>query len=782
MTTDPQGNVGYDTAAECDAAVAAGTAKFYQPFTTKPPLKRDGEVEVKTMQLLDLVKADQAAARLGFDPAGYTRGACDIGVGHSGGRDGVSRELIGKFVPYSPTMSVNVYFDQQSSIVRASMKQCDNHFGGVLPRPVGSTAPGAAAPLSECFATVLTPAKFETRTEQVVKVPATKRVEVIPATFKAVTEQVLVSPEFKRQIPVPATYKTVTDEVVVKPASVRDEPVAATYKTVSERVLVKPASVRVEVVPATYKTVTEQVLVTPERKTLTVVPAVYGDVDETVIERPATTRVEVAPATFKTETEQVLVKGESLRYEPIALPMRKVTEDLLRTQASARLEAAQAKYRTVTESVVVKEASKRLVEVPAVFETVTERVKVADATKEWKRGRAWIGQALDVRPMRGFTQGKDGLVDGSRVDTQWKAADNTSLDDDVMCLVEIPARYENISRQVLKTPATTREVVVSAVYANVTRQVLDREASSKEIPIPATFQKVTRQEIDIDRLNALGYKFDDQGDIVATPNGERVLRAAALTGSADAAKTAGAQSGEEGYVRESKVPAVYRSISRQVVDKPASVRTIEVPAVTKTVSKRMVVTPARTDEQVIPAVFRTATREVVATPASTREVPVPEVFTTVERQVVDTPASTRSVPVPAVKEGVKRTVVDTPASFREVLVPAVYKAQTRQVIDQPARTREIDVPAQFETLSYQFKLTEASTQRRSILCETNATPVKIKEIQEALRQAGFNPGGADGVIRAQTMNAVNQYQRAKGLPVDGFLNLETVKSLGVSPN
>ena len=32
------------------------------------------------------------------------------------------------------------------------------------------------------------------------------------------------------------------------------------------------------------------------------------------------------------------------------------------------------------------------------------------------------------------------------------------------------------------------------------------------------------------------------------------------------------------------------------------------------------------------------------------------------------------------------------------------------------------------------------------------------------------------------MSAVNADQRAKGLPVDAHLNLETVKSLGVSPN
>jgi hypothetical protein len=34
------------------------------------------------------------------------------------------------------------------------------------------------------------------------------------------------------------------------------------------------------------------------------------------------------------------------------------------------------------------------------------------------------------------------------------------------------------------------------------------------------------------------------------------------------------------------------------------------------------------------------------------------------------------------------------------------------------------------------------------------------------------------------MGAVNRYQQAKNLPVDGlgYLNIETVKALGVSPN
>lgn len=247
MVKDQHGNVGYDTAAECDAAVASGAAKFYQPFTEHPPLQRAGEASVKAMKLSELVAAQEAASGLGYNAADYSKGACDIGVGRSNGRDGVSRKLIGKYVPLAPAMAVNVYFDQQNKPVRATMLQCDNNFSGSLPRPVGQKL--AAAPLTECYANVLTPAKFETRTEQVVKVPASKRMEVVPATFKTVSEQVLVQPEIKRQFPVAATYKTVSEEVVVKPASFRDEPVAPTYKTVTEQIVVKPASTHIEVIP-----------------------------------------------------------------------------------------------------------------------------------------------------------------------------------------------------------------------------------------------------------------------------------------------------------------------------------------------------------------------------------------------------------------------------------------------------------------------------------------------------------------------------------------------------
>jgi Putative peptidoglycan binding domain len=87
-------------------------------------------------------------------------------------------------------------------------------------------------------------------------------------------------------------------------------------------------------------------------------------------------------------------------------------------------------------------------------------------------------------------------------------------------------------------------------------------------------------------------------------------------------------------------------------------------------------------------------------------------------------------------------------------------------------------PVRFETRTEQaVKVADASSQWRQILCEVNATPAKIREIQAALKAAGYNPALVDGVVRPATMHAVNQYQAAQGLPVDSYMNLATVTSL-----
>lgn len=141
---------------------------------------------------------------------------------------------------------------------------------------------------------------------------------------------------------------------------------------------------------------------------------------------------------------------------------------------------------------------------------MTEQVLVVGKSSEWKRVKAWLSQTTMVRPVKGFLNDKGEVTAAAAAGAGAGAGGNAKLsaetaeslkakggakttalvaanvngDDDVMCLVEIPARFETVSKSVLKTAATTREVDVPAEFATVTRQVVDTAAS---------FQRLIRQ-------------------------------------------------------------------------------------------------------------------------------------------------------------------------------------------------------------------------------------------------------------------------------------------------
>lgn len=129
---DADGNVGYATAQECDAAVQNGTAQFYRPSTRMAPKRRAGEATVTGSTLKDL-------------GAEYNLGACDQGAPHAMGRGGVSKALQGRWIPYSASMPINAYKAKDGKIVRVTMRDCDNNFSGAFPRAVPAPAPKVVA-------------------------------------------------------------------------------------------------------------------------------------------------------------------------------------------------------------------------------------------------------------------------------------------------------------------------------------------------------------------------------------------------------------------------------------------------------------------------------------------------------------------------------------------------------------------------------------------------------------------------------------------------------------
>ncbi len=258
---------------------------------------------------------------------------------------------------------------------------------------------------------------------------------------------------------------------------------------------------------------------------------------------------------------------------------------------------------------------------------------------------------------------------------------------------------------------------------------------------------------------------------------------------------------EEASERIEIIPAKFTTSKKRVLVKEATEKLVTVPATFKTVKERVLVKPAAKKILEVKAVYETLTERVMDKPAHTTWrkgtgpiqkidettgeimclVEVPATFKTIKKRVLKTPGTTRIQEVPAVYDTIEKSVIATPPTTRKVAVPAVYKTITVTEEATPAKERRIKIPAKYATVTKRKLVKDGMMDWREILCDTNMTRDRITSIQRALKSAGHNPGEIDGVIGADTMRAVNAFQRQKGLPVDRYLNIATVNALGVKP-
>jgi len=248
------------------------------------------------------------------------------------------------------------------------------------------------------------------------------------------------------------------------------------------------------------------------------------------------------------------------------------------------------------------------------------------------------------------------------------------------------------------------------------------------------------------------------------------------------------------------IPAKYQTGSKRIVVEESSTKLVTVPATYKTVTERVMVRPATSRIQTVAAVYETQSERVIdkaahtiwkkgAGPiqrldASTGEimclVEVPATYKTITKRVIKTPASTRTVESPAEYKTVTRRVVDREAYTKEVTIPAKYSTVKVTELVTPAQERRIAIPAKYQTVQKRELVVDGEMAWREILCDTNTTPGKVREIQGALKAAGYNPGSVDGQLGPSTVSAVSAYQKSKGLSGGGVLTAKTVKALGIS--
>ena len=249
------------------------------------------------------------------------------------------------------------------------------------------------------------------------------------------------------------------------------------------------------------------------------------------------------------------------------------------------------------------------------------------------------------------------------------------------------------------------------------------------------------------------------------------------------------------------VPARYEKVKEPVIVKPATKEYRTIPAQYDTVTERVLVRPAYVRTDTIPAMYDiieekqlvkgayktwkkgTMTNIQRVDPQSGDImclVDVPAEYKTVTRRELRVKEQTTSTQVPAEYVDVKKTVLKTPERVEEVDIPAVSEMREYDKLVEPAKQVKVPVDAQYADVPMQQLAQPGCYAWRQILCDNNMTQATITKLQLALQKAGYYQGQPTGKFDDATMAAVNGYERANNLPIDGYLNIETAKSLGIA--
>lgn len=195
------------------------------------------------------------------------------------------------------------------------------------------TPPNAKA--GECYAKLLTPAQYETNTEEKLLTSTVKKLKVTEPIYEMVEYSILEKAESFKYVLIPATYKCVENRVMVEPEKTTYQVIPATFKEIEETIMIAPAQqvwkkgkgliskinnhtgdiMCLIEEPAQYKTIKTTVVDEPARTEKIVIPALYKNIKAKEIATDARYEKVIIPATYKTIKVQELVTAAEVLSE-----------------------------------------------------------------------------------------------------------------------------------------------------------------------------------------------------------------------------------------------------------------------------------------------------------------------------------------------------------------------------------------------------------------------------------------------------------------------------------
>lgn len=414
------------------------------------------------------------------------------------------------------------------------------------------------------------------------------------------------------------------------------------------------------------------------------------------------------------------------------------TEEVVIQEASERIETIEPTYEQVDQSIVVKEASQSISVIPATYEQQSEKIEVLAEQKLWT--------------MSGGTVNPDGTIPASpdAIEHIERSGIDINAVEPGSCFVEYfkEAQYKTESQQVMTKEATEVITVIPAEFETVEERVIIKEASSEVVDVPAIYRTQTESVL----VEPARSVWKDDCDVV-----EQVDNA----------------TGEVMCLVE--LPARYETLTKTVLDTPATTKTINIPAVYKTIEVQKLIRPASEKREEVPAEFTSVNRRI--------KVSDPVFFWLAKGEEADEGvlATGREICLtvkPAEFASVTREVIAEPARTQTTTEAARYQTVQIEKLVTPASERRIDIPARTRTVTSQVETSPAKVEWRKVLCRANMTKSLITSLQEALKREGYDPGPIDGVMGRTTMRAIERYQIEEGIDRGG-ITYEALQRLNV---
>ena len=577
----------------------------------------------------------------------------------------------------------------------------------------------------KCYAKCLIADEFNMATEQIETKAAYTRTDIIAPLTENITRQAMVKAAGSRLVPVPPTYETVTEQVLIKPESKRLIPVPAEYETYTETVEVKPASKRVVPVPGSYAPVNDdQIYIGTTSGVSTGKGNNPGSFNPNDLDAVGSALANDGGAGGGGGGAGAGGAGGGAGGGSGAGGSTRGGAGGAGGYGGSAYRSSADELATVGTIMpyLIKAASVRIDRVPMQYETVTERVETKPANTKWVKRKA---------------------------DKNCLSADpNDCL---VWCLVEVPAEYTTVTKQI---PAGC-----AAGY--------------------------TRSGRDGGRAGASSGGYEECIKVTQIPAeyGSRQVVQSPPT------------------VREEVIPAEFKTITKKRIVKPATVREEIIPAEYGTVTRTVLKNDGGYVRQVVPADYRSVT-------LSTRQgLVLKPGYRWTSSGLVYNPNYSGGAGAGAGGGGGNNpdggagaggrggngagggygamvpgdTPVDPSSSepysnWDTAGCPAGYSYDTG---DNTCK-RTLTVPAEYATVTKKAISRKGGfTEWREVLCANEVTTAVISQVQAALASRGYDPGPADNVMGTRTKAALVKFQKDNGLPV-GQLDFQTLKALGIS--